>query len=293
MNAKLKAYLQIARLSNLPTVFSNVLVGITLASSTTSIPIDITLSAMLALSLFYVGGMAQNDLFDLKIDTKEHPQRPLPSGALSLREARVFIVATFGLGFFLIAATAPNALYYALGLLVCIILYNLFHKKWTGSLIFMGLCRAFVYCVAAAMIASRQQQDLSWTPLAYFAASLAIYIIAMTLVAQKEAAGSLGYRRWLALFIVALPFLAHFAAPYTFTPVLYISGIVLALWLVRSARFIWTTPPKVVPAILGWLSGICLIDAYFLALLNRPGLASLAGLCFIATVLGHKKILGT
>jgi 4-hydroxybenzoate polyprenyltransferase len=293
MNAKLEAYLQIARLSNVPTVFSNVLVGMTLASSATSIPIDITLLAMLALSLFYVGGMAQNDLFDLKIDAKENAQRPLPSGALSVREVRVFIATTFGLGFFLIAATAPKALYYTLALLICITLYNLFHKKWTASLVFMGLCRAFVYCVAAAMIVYRQQQDLSWTPLAYFAALLAVYIIAITLVAQKEAAGALGYRRWLALCIIAFPFFAHFATPYTFTPVLCISGIVLALWLLRSARFVWNTPPKVVPAILGWLSGICLIDAYFLALLNRPGLASIAGLCFITTVLGHRRILGT
>jgi hypothetical protein len=293
MNAKLEAYLQIARLSNLPTVFSNVLVGIALAAGTSSIPFDITLIAMIALSLFYVGGMAQNDIFDRKIDATENPRRPLPSGAISVLEARVFIATTFGLALLLIAATAPNALYYALALLVCIVLYNLLHKKSTGSLILMGLCRASVYCVAAAMVASRQTLDLPWTPLAYFAAALTLYIVALTLVAQKEAKGALGYRRWLALCLVAIPFLVNFAIPFTVTPILSVTGIVLALWILRSTRFIWTTPPKVVPAILGWLAGICLIDTYFLALLNRPGLAGLSGLCFIATVLGHKRILGT
>jgi 4-hydroxybenzoate polyprenyltransferase len=293
MNAKLEAYLKIARLSNLPTVFSNVLVGIALAAGTTTVPLDITLVATIALSLFYVGGMAQNDLFDRKIDATENPRRPLASGAISVTEARVFIATTFGLALLLVAATAPVALYYALALLVCIVLYNLLHKKWTSSLLLMGLCRALVYCVAAAMVASRQTIDLPWTPLAYFAASLTLYIVALTLVAQKEAKGALGYRRWLALFLVAIPFLVPLAVPFTITPVLCISGVVLALWVARSTRFIWMTPPKVVPAILGWLAGICLIDAYFLTLLNRPGLAGVSGLCFIATVLGHKRILGT
>ena len=118
------------------------------------------------------------------------------------------------LALLLVAATAPVALYYALALLVCIVLYNLLHKKWTSSLLLMGLCRALVYCVAAAMVASRQTIDLPWTPLAYFAASLTLYIVALTLVAQKEAKGALGYRRWLALFLFRVEFI-HDALPPT------------------------------------------------------------------------------
>ena len=288
MNKKLEAYLQLARLSNLPTVWSNVLVGAALASTSESASIGVIMIAMLATSLFYVGGMAQNDLIDLAIDTQERPQRPLPSGDLTIKEARIFTLSTFALAFILIAVFTPQALYMAIALLVSICLYNFLHKKWSGSLLFMGLCRALVYCLAAAMVAQTFAK-----PLPYFATLLAVYIITLTLIAQKEAAGSLGYRKWLALGMVVIPLLAHYAVIHHFSPALVFTGILMPLWMLRSSWFIWSKPPKVVPAILGWLSGICLVDAYFLALLDRPMLSAIAVLCFIATVLGHKRILGT
>lgn len=288
MNAKVEAYLQVAGLSNLPTVWSNVLVGAALASLDTPIPIGTTLGAIVAISLFYVGGMAQNDLIDLRIDTEERPERPIPSGRLSKGEVRLFTIITFTIGLIIIGLTAPQAVPIALGLLVAINLYNLLHKKWTGSLVFMGLCRALVYCTAAAMIAQSFAKELP-----AFATLLALYIIVLTLIAQKEANGPLGYRRYLAIGIIILPFLAYFATDHPISEVLRAPGIVVLIWLIRSAYFIWSTPPKVVPAILGWLAGIALIDAYFLALLDRTDLAFIAVFCFIATTLGHRRILGT
>jgi hypothetical protein len=42
----------------------------------------------------------------------------------------------------------------------------------------------------------------------------------------------------------------------------------------------------------GWLAGICLIDAWFLALLDEPWLVVACLVCFIITVLGHRRIMG-
>ena len=288
MNSKIEAYLQLARLSNLPTVWSNVLVGAALASQGLPIPITTTLAAIIAISLFYVGGMAQNDLVDLRIDSEERPERPIPSGRINKGEVRLFTLSTFIVGLIIIGLTAPQALPIAFGLIIAINLYNLLHKKWTGSLIFMGLCRALVYCTAAAMVAQTFAKQLP-----AFATLLALYIIVLTLIAQKEANGPLGYRRYLAIAIIAIPFLAYFTTAHFLDKSFLAPSLLLLVWLIRSARHIWSTPPKVVPAILGWLSGISLLDAFFLALLNQPELSLIAVFCFFTTVLGHRRILGT
>ena len=38
---------------------------------------------MVALSLFYVGGMFLNDAFDREFDARSRPDRPIPSGQIS------------------------------------------------------------------------------------------------------------------------------------------------------------------------------------------------------------------
>ena len=42
---------------------------------------------LLAATCLYAGGMVLNDVFDLAIDRKERPERPLPSGRISPRAA--------------------------------------------------------------------------------------------------------------------------------------------------------------------------------------------------------------
>ena len=84
--------LRLGRISNLPTVWTNVLVGVMLGGGSLA---DSRLALlMVALSLFYVGGMFLNDAFDRDFDAKHRPERPIPSGQVSAHE--VFI-AGFGL----------------------------------------------------------------------------------------------------------------------------------------------------------------------------------------------------
>src|SRR6266850_970558 len=92
--ARLAVYLRLGRISNLPTVWTNVLAGTLLTSQ----PLDsLALGILLpCLSLFYVGGMYLNDAFDRGIDARERPERPIPSGLVSAREI-------FGIGFGMLA----------------------------------------------------------------------------------------------------------------------------------------------------------------------------------------------
>src|SRR5687768_6342548 len=96
-----RVFLELGRVSNLPTVWSNVLAGVVVSSGLPGIP---TLAVALAGSLFYTGGMFLNDAFDAEVDARERPERPIPSGRVSLA---VVTFTGFGL---LVAGLATLAL---------------------------------------------------------------------------------------------------------------------------------------------------------------------------------------
>ena len=70
--------LGLGRVSNLPTVWTNMLTGVVLAGGTLDDARAWLLAA--ALSLFYIAGMYLNDAFDADIDAVERPERPIPAG---------------------------------------------------------------------------------------------------------------------------------------------------------------------------------------------------------------------
>lgn len=63
--------LRLGRVSNVPTVWTNVAAGVALSGAGFSV--GIVAGLMLALSLFYIGGMYLNDAFDRDIDARERP----------------------------------------------------------------------------------------------------------------------------------------------------------------------------------------------------------------------------
>src|SRR5919206_5170200 len=73
--------LRLGRVSNLPTVWTDVLAGTALAGGD---PLSgRTALALAAMTLFYIGGMFLNDAFDRAIDARERPSRPIPAGEIS------------------------------------------------------------------------------------------------------------------------------------------------------------------------------------------------------------------
>src|ERR1700730_13007426 len=81
------AYLLLARCSNLPTVWTNVLAG-TIASGAAFVKADVARIAV-AVSLLYTAGMFLNDAFDREFDARARPSRPIPAGDVSARGAGV------------------------------------------------------------------------------------------------------------------------------------------------------------------------------------------------------------
>lgn len=180
----LRTLLVLGRVSNLPTVWSNVLAGAVLAGasfSRSSLPI-----AALVLSSFYVGGMYLNDAFDREFDARHQPQRPIPSGRATAR-------TVFLLGFGLLALGSLGvawigwvsgrllpALASATVLVALIVFYNAHHKGNRWSPLVMGLCRVFVYVTSGLMLGGALT-----TSLAIGALVLLSYLMALTQIAKR------------------------------------------------------------------------------------------------------------
>src|SRR5262245_6697594 len=83
---RLPTYAQLIRLPNLPSALSNVCLGALAAGALPShwLPFVLLLPASACL---YCGGMVWNDFFDREQDRRERPDRPIPSGKVSPREA--------------------------------------------------------------------------------------------------------------------------------------------------------------------------------------------------------------
>jgi 4-hydroxybenzoate polyprenyltransferase len=181
--SRLRAYLLLARISNLPTIWTNVLAGM-IVSGAPFIAADFG-RLCLAISAFYTAGMFLNDAFDREFDARWRPDRPIPAGDVTARE-------TFAIGWVLLAAGLAlvwaqgnlTAVVWAIVLAAAIVLYNYRHKHNPFGPIVMGACRGLVYCVAAAASAAL-------TPTVVVAASaLTAYVVALTWIAKRVGAGA-------------------------------------------------------------------------------------------------------
>ena len=185
-----RAYLLLARVSNLPTVWTNVLAGVAVSGALVSWPIAAPLA--LALSLFYVGGMFLNDAFDTEIDSRQRPERPVPAGDVSRGEA-------FGVGGGLLAGGMlllpfqTATLLPGMLLAVAIVFYDYQHKGVPFAPVVMGICRGLVYVIAAGATGGVTNAVVIGGLV------MTAYVIALTVVARRAGAQA----RWLVPLLIA------------------------------------------------------------------------------------------
>jgi 4-hydroxybenzoate polyprenyltransferase len=179
-HSRLKPYLALCRVSNLPTVWTNVLAA-SLLSGASVTPRSFLLLAF-SLSCFYLAGMVLNDLFDCEFDRAFRPTRPIPRGDVSEREALMLTVALSfaGLGALAFAPDLRGGLA-ALGLLAVIIAYDYHHKENPFSVLLMAGCRFLVFAVAGFALAGKTAGPLLVAGGAQF-----LYIVALSLFARYD-----------------------------------------------------------------------------------------------------------
>jgi 4-hydroxybenzoate polyprenyltransferase len=277
--------LRLGRVSNLPTVWTNVLAATLLAGGAwQNARIGLV---QLAMSLFYLGGMYLNDYFDRVIDARERPERPIPAGDIAPNMVAAAGFGMLGGGVALLAATGPAAA--AMGVILggLIVAYNLFHKGVALSPVTMGLCRAFVYFGAAAAVSG----DLA-RPVVLAGLALTAYVAGLTYAARQESLDRVGNLWPLVLLaapiVLTLPALGQEPAAAVF-----LFGLVgwsaYAVYLLAK-RPMAGAVPRAVSAL---IAGIALVDATFLAAIGEIMPAVVAAAGFAATLVLQRYIAGT
>jgi 4-hydroxybenzoate polyprenyltransferase len=283
------AYAELTRISNVPTVWSNVLVGCALGAAPDGFPWRTALGVAVAMSLMYCGGMALNDAVDAKIDRSERPRRPIPSGRVSRRAAIVFTVVCLAGGLGVLAGFGAVAPAWGGALAATIVAYDIVHKRWGAAALLMGACRGLVVVTAAAAAAP----TVDWSRAGPLAGAMTAYIVGVTLAARHEA-GEPKPMRWPTAVLPAIVIApALLLRADDWSGGMMGAGAASVAWIVLAALPLVRPPVRVVPAIMAWLAGICLVDAFFLTILDRPLVALVAAGLFVVTALGHRRILGT
>src|SRR5262252_1543446 len=280
-----KTLLKLGRVSNLPTVWTNVLAGTALVTDT--VQGWHTGVVVLAMSVMYVGGMYLNDYFDRAIDARERPRRPIPAGEISAATVCAFGFGTLALGIVLLGASGLLAAAAGALLALAIVLYDSFHKGNPAAPMIMGLCRALVYCGAAAAATTALP-----TAIVPAACALLAYVAGLTYAAQQESFDRVG-NLWpllllIAPMVLALPALANGVVG----ALVYLALIGCAAYAVYllAARPMPGAVPRAVALL---IAGISLVDAALLGAAGHalPALAAMMG--FPITLLLQRYIPGT
>ena len=251
MNRRLRALLVLMRISNLPSVWSNVFMGWILGVCFSSLEVHDSqkwlglifssnlLLLLLGTSFIYAAGMVLNDLFDLGRDREHRPERPLVVGQLSLTAARITSGCLLAIGAMLIIlGTAPPARSYVglqvLALVVLIFIYNRWHKGVTWAPYVMGLCRFMLPLIGfVATGAGPAASTFALEVLFNHAASLWLLTVLITVLARHETRPEgLTSRRDFLILLVPLPLLG--ALPWN--GLILISAAGFWLWIAISNR---------------------------------------------------------
>ncbi len=282
----LSTLLRLGRISNVPTVWTNVLAGSVIAGGEQHLnEIALIVTAMTA---FYVGGMYLNDFFDRVIDARDRPGRPIDAG--EIRASSVLLIG-FGLlaaGIALMTPFGRSAVLCGILLAGVIVLYDVWHKGNALSPFLMGSCRALVY-IGTGVAATGSVSSATTIG----AAALAFHVAGITFAAKQESLDRVG-NLW-PLVLLAMPLLAAL-------PVLFSGWIIIAAFILLLAAdafavglLVKRRPRGAVPlAVSGLIAAICLVDA--LAIAAAGGGILIVAVCVLGhplTRLSQKSIPGT
>ncbi|MDQ3620867.1 MAG: UbiA family prenyltransferase [Verrucomicrobiota bacterium] len=230
--------------------------------------------AVLAAVCFYASGLLMNDLFDLEVDRRERPGRPLPSGQVSPRAVWVVMTALAVSGVLTLSVVAAErGALLGLTLLLVIGLYNGWskHIPVLGA-INMGLCRAMSVLIGAAAALSHTLPTRG--PAINAAAITLLYFAAITHLARYETGEQAPVHARLSPILAALIGLALviygtgpiFKAPAATT---YAVG---CLFVVSEAGRLFGRTPAPIPPVIGGLIRCHLIfqAAFGLAFAHVP-----------------------
>jgi hypothetical protein len=246
---ELAAWLMPARISDWPTVASNVLAGATLAGVLEpSREVGLLVAAMVA---FYLAAMLLNDMSGHRLD------RPLVVGAVSQSAMLTATIVLFSVAGVLLLLVDRRA--FVSGVVLCglMVAYHVWRKNSSPSPLVTAACHLMVYVTAFVGLAG----PLTAT-VALAAGAIAAYLVGLTVIARTDEDGLQGPRVWPAV-LCFVPAVYWLTAPDTLAPLV---GLALVTWVASCMRLIYRPEHRHIRAAVGRLSaGISLVDAILIA----------------------------
>jgi 4-hydroxybenzoate polyprenyltransferase len=278
-----RTFLVLGRVSNLPTVWTNCLVGWVLGDGG---PWWRLLLLLVGSSALYVGGMYLNDAFDAAFDRQHRRERPIPAGRIS--EALVWRIGfgLLGAGAILMAVLGWTVAAFTALLVVAILVYDAVHKAVAFSPVLMAACRLFLFLAAAAAGRVGVTGLALWTALA-----LAGWIVGLSYVARRESVR--GALAWWPLVALASPLVLSALVndgPWRLRGMIC-SAVVIAWAGWCLGHVLGAKHRNLGRGVSGLLAGICLVD--LLALAPPPLDAVPFLVCFGAALLAQRFVPAT
>jgi 4-hydroxybenzoate polyprenyltransferase len=143
-------YLRLVRIANVFTTVSNIILGYFFFTNINNLDYFIIVKLISISALLYIGGVVLNDYFDIKIDKKERPWRPLSSNKITKKNALVIITFSFSYSLIFSFIMGSNTFIITLIIITLIFLYNKFLKNTIYGPINMGVIRSLNIVLGAS-----------------------------------------------------------------------------------------------------------------------------------------------
>jgi len=181
----------------------------------------------------YGGGIVFNDVFDADLDRIERPERAIPSGAISKKEATLLGIVLLCIGIFAAFAFSLRSGIIAFLILVFALVYNKFSKHYAflGPLN-MGVCRGMNLLLGVSIVSISLQSLylLGLIPL--------IYIFSITMISQGEVHGSSKKKLYAGAFLYEIVIGAILYAAFLQQNIFYSAlFVVLFAWMIFKPLF--------------------------------------------------------
>ncbi len=210
------AWLRLLRLPNHATAVADVLAGYLVCTGPRAVdwPPAAFWAAVAASLALYAAGMVLNDVYDVELDRRERPERPLPSGAI---DALAAVRAGYGLlGAGLVAAVATAWLaatpWPAIvgGLLAAAVwLYDRHAKATPFGPVVMGSCRGLNWLLGMTAAGGPTASHEWLIPV-----GMALYVTGITLFARDEAGRGVAGRLAVATLVMVAGLVVAGAYPW-------------------------------------------------------------------------------
>jgi 4-hydroxybenzoate polyprenyltransferase len=201
----LKQYLLLIRLPNIFTAPSNILTGYFTVVLSSYVNFANLATLMLTSALLYISGMVLNDCFDIEVDRKERPFRPLPAGKITRKNALIIAVTSMITANVLAFTVGASSLAIAIILSATIIGYNYQLKRTIVGPITMGSARFLNVLLGASPALLSMlflNNSLFVARLLLAAGSVFLFVLAISILSRMEIGGTRSMRSVISPFLI-------------------------------------------------------------------------------------------